>query len=398
MCDTLCAIGPARTLFAKNSDRPRDEVQVVESHAPREAGGSLRATHIEIEDAGAFAVLGSRPAWMWGFEHGINEHRVAIGNETVFTVDDPSTTPPALTGMDLVRLGLERARSADEALDVMTALLERYGQGGPCKEHGDPYWSSFLVADPHRAWVLETSGRAWAARLTDDGAAISNRVTLGTDWTRASSSVPAGTDFDEWRDPQIPTKPADDRLRATRACLATGAAALGPADLVATLRHHGERPWGAPGSDPRDVSVPPSEIAPDLSGFSVCFHVNEPEFEFVEATASSMVAELPADPDTPMRAWLALASPCASVYLPVFPTISVPAAFAEAATWHRFAALRDRVESGREALVAVRGVLGPLESRLWEEADGASTDPTAHAAFVASAWHALDEALTRLGV
>jgi hypothetical protein len=111
-----------------------------------------------------------------------------------------------------------------------------------------------------------------------------------------------------------------------------------------------------------------------------------------------MVAALPADPDAPMRAWLALASPCASVYFPVFPTASVPAAFADAATWHRFARLRDRVESDPEALVAVRGVLGPLEARLWEEADRVATDPTAHAAFVATAWNALDGALTRLGV
>jgi hypothetical protein len=83
----------------------------------------------------------------------------------------------------------------------------RHGQGGSGEEDPpDPYWSSFLIADGRGAWVLETSGRTWAARSVDDGAAISNRITLGTDSTRASGDVPAGADFDAWRRPQHPDR------------------------------------------------------------------------------------------------------------------------------------------------------------------------------------------------
>jgi len=396
MCDTLVAIGDGRTLFAKNSDRPRDEVQVVEAHAARPGNGSLRTTYLDIDDVGACAVMGSRPAWMWGFEHGVNEHRVAIGNERIFTVDDPGPAPPALTGMDLVRLGLERARTAEHALDVMTELLRRHGQGGRCAEgKDDPYWSSFLIADPTSAWVLETSGRTWAARPVDDGAAISNRVTLRTDWTRASDDVKPGSDFDTWRDDRVPTVPSDDRLAATRACLATGAAALTPADLAATLRHHGERPWGAPGRDPTDCSPPPKGVDADLHGFTVCFHVNEPGF-IVETTTSSMIAALPTGA-APLRAWVALGTPCAGIYVPVFPPDVVPPALAHPATWSRFAALRDRVEETPAALAGVRAVLGPLETELWQRADAAAADPATQLTCVTEAWRAVDAALVRLG-
>ncbi|MDQ1520739.1 MAG: hypothetical protein QOI55_1812, partial [Actinomycetota bacterium] len=115
MCDTLCVVGRDRTHFAKNSDRPYREAQVVEWHDRRARGRELRTQYLTLPDGrtGAHALLGSRPTWMWGLVHGVNEHRVAIGNEKVWTVDDAHAQPPALLGMDLVRLGLERAASAD---------------------------------------------------------------------------------------------------------------------------------------------------------------------------------------------------------------------------------------------------------------------------------------------
>jgi len=393
MCDTLCVVGGGRTLFGKNSDRPRAEAQVLEAHPARPAGTSLRTTYLEIDDSGAHALIGSRPTWMWGFEHGVNEHRVAIGNERVYTTADPKVAPPALTGMDLVRLGLERGGSADEALDVITALIEAHGQGGSGEEGVDePYWSSFLVADPRGAWVLETSARTWVARRVDDGAAISNRLTLGADWDRASVDVAPDTDVSTWLDPAIPVEAADVRLDATRACVATGAAALGPADIVATLRHHGTRPWGAPGAG-GSVEPPPAVDAPGWDTFTVCWHLRG-----ILSTTASIVADLPADPATPMRIWAALGSPCASVYVPVrvrSDGTGVPAPMGDATTWARFATLRDRVEDDPAALRAVRAVLGPVEDALWNDA---ATDDHLADPWPTDLWPAVDTALTHLGV
>src|SRR6478672_57424 len=139
MCDTFCVRRPDRMLFAKNSDRPASEVQVVESRE-RRAPGKVQTQYLTLPDPGAAAAIVSRPTWLRGAEHGINEHRVAIGNEKIWTVDDPRHEPPALLGMDLVSLVLDRARDADDALAVLTALLAEHGQGGSGEADRDaPY-------------------------------------------------------------------------------------------------------------------------------------------------------------------------------------------------------------------------------------------------------------------
>jgi secernin len=398
MCDTVCVRRPGRTLFAKNSDRPITEVQVLESHDRRAEGGSLHTQYLEIDDRGAVACIGSRPSWLWGFEHGVNEHRVAIGNERVWTVDDASLSPPALIGMDLVRLGLERGRSADEAIGVITALLEEHGQGGIADTSDDgAYFSSFLVADPRAAWVLETSGRTWAARPVEGGGAISNRISLDDDWTRASADVAPGTSFDLWRDPDAWAAIADIRLACTIPAVEDADRINGAADLVALMRHHGERPWGAPGADATDVSaVPDPQIGPNAEGVSVCMHVRG--YDIV--TAASMVCDLPVDEREPLRAWVALGSPCASIYMPVFPPHGAPLALADPESWRRFDLLRQRAEQDAEGegLAVIRSVLAPVEVELWEEADAVAAEPGRQEAFVDSVWTRVDDALRRLGV
>ena len=97
MCDTLCAPGPTGMVFAKNSDRPPGEVQVALPFERRDsAGGTMHTQYLTIGDAGAHATLLSCPTWIWGAEHGVNEHGVAIGNERVSTVHDAAAAPPPL--------------------------------------------------------------------------------------------------------------------------------------------------------------------------------------------------------------------------------------------------------------------------------------------------------------
>ena len=295
MCDCLVAL-PAATdgscaLFAKNSDRPPAEPQDVEWSPPRFDAGPLRATHIEVAPIShdTIGCVLSRPRWCWGAEHGVNEAGVAMGNESIFTTLDPREAPPALIGMDLVRLALERADTATRAVQVVLDLLDRYGQGGsghdPAVVGGPrPYWSSFLVADPVSAYVIETSGRTAEVERVERTRAISNRTT-----------IPA---FDAaHRHPRQPVERlVDPRWRAGTAVLAVEPVTV--ERLAAHLRTH-------------DSCAEP--------GWSVCMHVPD-----VETTTASMIAELRRDGTH--TAHVLVGSPCEQVYTTVevgrpFPTL-----------------------------------------------------------------------------
>lgn len=242
MCDTQVWTAASGTWFAKNSDREPGEPQPA-IRLPRVTGDprpSLRATHIEIGQVpDRHAVMLSKPGWTWGAEMGVNECGVAIGNEAVFT--RRRGLCPALLGMDLVRLGLERGGSARQALDVIVALLARHGQGGPAG-HRDKrfcYDNSFLIADAGESWVLETAGRSWAARRVAGAWAISNALTLRDDWDRASDDVAAGrVDFARCFDTRIMPWLAGARRRRDTglACLAEVPDEPGPDRWFAHLR------------------------------------------------------------------------------------------------------------------------------------------------------------------
>lgn len=261
MCDLLCAL-PAATggsaLFAKNSDRPPEEVQVLEWLAPRRDEGALRATHVTLpaHPAATLGVLGSRPAWGWGLEQGVNEAGLAAGNATIYTTLDPRPFPDALTGMDLVRLTLERAATAADGVDVIERLITTVGQGGSGQAGARrPYWSSFLLVDPSTAFVVETSGPAIAVEAVDDVRAISNRTTIAA--------------FDaQHRHPKQPVeRVVDPRLRASERVLAQR-----PVTVEALEAHLASHDGGD-------------------GGWTVCMHVDEPGH--AEATTAAMVAELP---------------------------------------------------------------------------------------------------------
>ncbi|MBU0755712.1 MAG: serine hydrolase, partial [Planctomycetes bacterium] len=209
-CDTWVALPDATesgyTILGKNSDRVDFDCQPLFLYPRKQWPGDavVDLGRVKIPQVGeTYATLGSSPYWCWGYEEGINEYGVAIGNEGIRTKvfleeleshrrhGDPAPGP---TGMDLIRLGLERGKTAYEALQVICALLDEYGQFGsglpslPAVIGG--YHNSFIIADPREAWILETAGKHWVARRIDRGtASISNTISITTDWDLLSSDL-----------------------------------------------------------------------------------------------------------------------------------------------------------------------------------------------------------------
>jgi hypothetical protein len=232
MCDTVVSVSEERVLLAKHSDRDPNEAQVLEWHPRRSYGpeSTVRCTWIEIAKVPeTFAVLISRPFWMWGAEMGANEHGVAIGNEAVFTTEPYA--PSGLTGMDLLRLALERAASAEAAVSVITGLLDRYGQGGGCghERRSFTYHNSFAIADPSEAWILETAGARWATERVSAGVrTISNGLTIPQFAHRYGDRVKTTVCASAARR-QLTARHAGEHPQ--------------PHDLMSVLRSHGRGRW-----------------------------------------------------------------------------------------------------------------------------------------------------------
>jgi len=324
MCDTIAATASATadgiTLFGKNSDREPNEAQNL-CHIPgrkHDPGASVNCTYISIPQvARTNAVMLSKPFWMWGAEMGVNQHGLAIGNEAVFT-RVPYEKRPALTGMDLLRLALERAATARSAVQIITDLLEIHGQGGNCGHaHKLFYHNSFLLADPASVWVLETAGRHWAAKQIDGIYAISNKLTLENTWDMASDDLVtfavqkgwcrSAEDFSFARcySDFLYTRFSSSEHRRARAMARLDAdrGRLGVADFFAILRDHGDA-----SSD---------SFRPDQGLFraQICNHAGWGPVR-VSQTTGSLVSRL--EPGAATHFVTGTAAPCTSLFKPVW--------------------------------------------------------------------------------
>lgn len=327
MCDTFVALpsvtGDGSVLFGKNSDREPNEAQAVEYHPPAKhgRGAELEATYVTIPQAPeTHGVLLCRPFWMWGAEIGANEKGVVIGNEAVWT-RMPLDRKPGLTGMDLLRLALERGGTAQQALTVITGLLSDFGQGGICgfEDRKMTYHNSYIIADPREAWVLETAAHLWAAKKVEGCASISNGLTIGEDFDRCHTDLIStarergwlkkGETFDFTRclgDWFYTTFSASRRRRCRSLALLKERA--GEADISRAfriLRDHGEPPG--------DEGYRPDK---HFLGSRICAHAANPIARKATQSTASLAARLT---ERDRTIWVTgTSAPCTGIFKPVW--------------------------------------------------------------------------------
>jgi dipeptidase len=355
MCDTQILIADGAVWFAKNSDREPGEPQPVVRHAAVRADSAttLRTTYLDVPQVpDRHAVLLSKPAWCWGAEMGVNDQGVAIGNEAIFS--RRISQAPALLGMDLVRLGLERGVSAHDALTTMTTLLERYGQGGAAgfRDKSFSYDNSYLIADRTQAWVLETAGRDWAAKRIEGHYAISNQLSLGTDYDAASASL--------MRD-RIDFAGAND----TRLMPFFAGAAARRATSLRCLRQSDEASYARMARHLRRHRLG-NENPARGSNRDVCMHASG--FIRRHQTTGSMIARL--SPDGIGVAFTGTSAPCLSIFRPAafegrFSVLTAPEHEQHAPLWQTQEAIHMRALAELDLREQLRATRDDTEAKIF---------------------------------
>ena len=130
------------------------------------AEGTMREVH--DWDSGKYLGRIKEAPQTYNVVGNINEHQLTIAETTFGGREELVDTAGIIDYGSLIYIALQRSKTAREAIDVMTSLVEEYGyySGG----------ESFTIADPNEAWIMEMIGKGpgrkgavWVAiRIPDD--------------------------------------------------------------------------------------------------------------------------------------------------------------------------------------------------------------------------------------
>ncbi|RJS25011.1 dipeptidase [Corallococcus sp. H22C18031201] len=134
--------------------------------ARRHAAGAMR--DIIEWDTGKFLGRIPEAPVTYSVVGNMNEHQLSI-SESTFTGRKELEAPTGIIDYgSLIYIALERARTAREAIQVMTTLVAEHGYASTGE--------TFSIADPKEAWILEMIGKGegkkgavWVARRLPDG-------------------------------------------------------------------------------------------------------------------------------------------------------------------------------------------------------------------------------------
>jgi dipeptidase len=134
------------------------------------AGKHIEGSPLVIYDWDSGTWLGeiAQVAETYAVVGNMNEHQLAIGETTFGGRQELQDPKGRLDYGSLMFLALQRAKTAREAIKVMTSLVAEYGycSGG----------ESFSISDPQEVWIMEmigkgegNTGAVWVARRVPDG-------------------------------------------------------------------------------------------------------------------------------------------------------------------------------------------------------------------------------------
>ena len=188
-CTTFIANGKALasgsgSVIAKNRDVGLHTLSEIGLHqaATHPKDSLYKAAYIDIPEVEqTYKFIGSRSAGRWGYGMGINEYQVSVSDNDAPSRDELGFTA-SLHDNDLIRLVLERAKTAREGVDIVAGLVSQFGQA----------WNGimFEIGDPNELWVVEVTGKRWVAKQYNDTAvARSNQYQIEDDYDLAAPDL-----------------------------------------------------------------------------------------------------------------------------------------------------------------------------------------------------------------
>jgi hypothetical protein len=280
----------------------RHSVQLVPGHF-HEPGQIVPIANLALPQARqTYTVLGLQAQGEWGFEYGVNEHRVSVGATAWHSrIKD---RPASLTGADLVRLALERSRTALGAVEVLTDLVQRHGQKN---DH------IYLIADSAEAFVVETCGNYWALLECGHTRVVTGAAMICQDWRRLSPGLATHViEKGWWQDD-------GSKIDFVR-CLAENTESA----------KNAQKRWGRASFT---ITQQQGAIDPHFLRHMLADHFQSNRdllrIDRANALASSFLVDLQRT-EMPLVAWLAFGPPEVSVYFPICLAGEIPAAFGAA--------------------------------------------------------------------
>jgi hypothetical protein len=201
-----------------------------------------------------------------------------------------------------VRLALERGSTARHALDTITSLIARHGQGAfpGCAEE-QAHDAAILLADRHEAFLVEASGPAWVYQELGLVRVAADLCTIRQDWDAISPGLAGRVIGRGWW-------PEDGSKVDFAGALAADCAATGPA-----LRR-----WGRA-----------TRLLEEQSGHIDVQFLRRVLTDHADDAGTAVLASLVAvsGADVPL-AWWAFGQPIL-VYLPLLPAGDLPPALTD---------------------------------------------------------------------